>query len=131
MYSCELQPSKQQFLKEVIHKLPFAAACCIFNDAADTSGFDAPCVVHKKNCTVVDSTSGPALLTGGFSCKDFSQANNNPAAKKTMIQSGSGSSGKTARHALDHLAAHPVPVFLLENVTDFLNETHNQLEVWM
>mgnify|MGYP000099280438 CR=1 FL=1 len=129
VYSCEIQPAKQQFLMDVIHKLPFPGACCIFNDAADTAGFDAPCVRHKGRCPVVDSASGPVFLAAGFSCKDFSQANPNPAVKKTMIQMSAGSSGKSARNALDHLGAHPMPVFLMENVTDFLNEANIET-VW-
>ena len=128
VYGCESKPSKQEFIKSVFHKLPLARGSCLFRDAGDMSGAEAFCVIHNKICIIADAGAGPALGAYGFSCKDFSKANNSPANKQVMIQQGLGTSGRTAHQLLEYLQVHLLPVIIIENVEDFCSKSHGQLE---
>ena len=128
-YGCEWKRPKRDFILKVIHNMPLGNKACLFHNAEAMSGAVAPCAVHGKDCWIPDGAKGPVAGAFGFSCKDFSSANNNPPQKKVMIQKGLGSSGKTARSLIDFLAMHPFPIVWLENVGELCSESHGQLHV--
>ena len=128
-YGCEWKRPKRDFILKVIHNMPLGNKACLFHNAEAMSGAVAPCAAHGKDCWIPDGAKGPVAGAFGFSCKDFSSANNNPPQKKVMIQKGLGSSGKTARSLIDFLAMHPLPIVWLENVGELCSESHGQLHV--
>ena len=91
-------------------------------------GTTAKCAAHGKQCEIPHGVDGPTIAAFGFSCKDFSLQNNAAPQKSCMIQKGLGSSGRTARDLLTFLEKHPMPIIVVENVEEFLSDSHGQLQ---
>ncbi len=116
-FACELNKQKRAWIHSIVNKgKSEALATCVFEDAADMNGLEAPCHVHQRHCGIpfVD------LLVVGTSCKDMSVLNPQKQKKRAApVLSGTSSKGgsaQTFRNVLGYVSARCPPVVLFENV---------------
>lgn len=115
----EIDATKRRWCTQVLDELEdkTESQACVFGDICGIVSGGSGCSQHKGGCRIPVALDG---LVGGFSCKDFSRANQNRKQFNGIdLVRGTSSPGKTAdtiKGILEILDHSPPDWLLLENV---------------